>query len=419
MGKRESYNAFFPKESFLAKVRSPVPDWMVAQLEADFKDVLPITADQVDRACKTIMQRVDQNPECCCHYRIIDNELYKYYERENSCSSRDWGLEKAFKTLLSHIRVPDVDFLVIPMDGIPETCMPADFYLMENPREQVPIFGQAKLKEPLTRSVVLIPDQITLSESWYSIAEEMRSVNDTISWSQKKGKAFWRGGTGDVPIAEQENERFAPTPRWNLCRLAKQHPEWVDSLFYKGDSPMLCKRIEQEGLFSSFVSKREHLCYKYLPNLNGHMCSYPGLHWRLFSDSLTLMQESDQIQWFYSGLKPYQHYLPIANDMSDVIEKIKWAELHEPEVLTMIQNARQFVSENLMYEDCYRYLYLALQKYAAYQQIDFADLKQRTKADPHWVNIQYRKRAEFFKLLHRKGEKVKRVFLSFTGESPC
>lgn len=413
MGKSESYNAFFPTEKFLARIASPVPDWMTRQLESDFKETLPITSDRVQKVYETIAKKVPSS-DSSCHYRIIDNQLYKYSERAGYLASRDTLNEKALKTLLSQIRVPDVDFILVPMDGIPEKHMPPDFYLMADAQEQVPILGNAKLKEPKTRSVVLIPNLVVLSESWYNMANEMLSINGQIPWEEKKGRAFWRGGTSDICILDRNSQDVPRTPRWNLCALSQKAPEHVDARFYTADSPILLKAVEKENLLASFVSKQEHLQYKYLPDLDGHMCSSPGLLWRLLSDSLTLKQESDQIQWFHGALVPYRHYLPIANDMSDLVEKIKWAETHEEEVLAMIKNAQDFALNHLMYEDCYRYLFLVLQKYASYQTIDFKTLKKQTLRDPHWVNIQYRKRGQFYKMMQSKLKRL--LFVSRSSE---
>ncbi|HSX10737.1 MAG TPA: glycosyl transferase family 90 [Chlamydiales bacterium] len=393
MGEKESYNAFFPKEKFLSKVNSPVPDWMAKQLDADFKDALPITAERVEKAHEVIFSKVPE-PIFCYHYRIIDNQLYKYIPPGTTSSSRDSYFEKAFKTLLSHIRVPNVDFILIPMDGIPESFMEPNFYLLDDPRDQVPILGQAKLKEPLTRSVVLIPDQLSLSDSWYNSSAEILSINDAIPWSEKIGKAIWRGGVNDYT-------ELATSPRLTLCRLSKTHPNLVDASFYSCEYPAARKLIEQENLLTPFISKLDQLHYRYLPALDGRMCTYPGFQWRLLSDALTLKQDSDQIQWFYSALSPYSHYLPLASDMSDILEKIQWAEEHPAEAQQMVANARQFITQHLMTEDCYRYLYLVFQKYATFQDIDFKALKRQTKRDPHWVNIQYRKREAVFKMLRR------------------
>jgi hypothetical protein len=396
LGENESYNNIFPKEQFLAKIHSSVPEWMDKQLDADFKEVTSIQAQALEKAYNTILERIKE-PAYIHHYRILDNQLYKYIPSGTHFSSRDSYYEKSLKTLLSHISLPDLDFILCPMDGIPEAILPHDFYLMDDPKEQVPILGQAKLKEPLTHLIILIPDQLSLSPDWLRISEEILTLNGQIPWAKKSGKAFWRGGMSDNVGPLSQLPIVNCTPRLSLCRISKRFPDFVDAASCYCPSMMEIVQNEELNKCDVLVSKLEHLRCKYLPSLDGNMCTYPGLQWRLLSDALTLKQRSLQIQWFYSALEPYKHYLPIANNMGDLIEKIKWAEGHEGEVLEIIANAQRFACDNLRYEDCYRYFYLVLQKYAALQEINFQDLKQKTKNDPHWVNIQYRKRLSFYK----------------------
>jgi hypothetical protein len=370
---------------------------MQEQIEADFKGVCPITKRALEKAFDVILERLGK-PLFIHHYRILDNELYKYIPPGASLSSRDSYYEKALKTLLSHTSLPDLDFLICPMDGIPEAIVDPTFYLMEDPEDQVPLLGQAKLKQ--VPFVVLIPDQLSLSKDWFDTSQEIIALNGKVAWQDKIGKAFWRGGTSDCvgPLLKIKKE----TPRFLICRLSKERPELVDAA--GSFIPELLEKAKEEKLpqLNRWALKEEHLRYKYLPVLDGNMCTYPGYQWRLLSDALTLKQESDQIQWFYGALRPYEHYLPIAHDMSDLVQKILWAEEHESDALKMIENARLFASENLLYEDGYRYFALVLERYAAKQKIDFFSLKKETKRDARWVNIQYRKRLEVAKILRRK-----------------
>lgn len=409
MGPKETYQTFFPEKAFLERMKRPVPRWAQEQLESDFASFAPITEEKVEALFYQI-QRFVPNEECCAHYRILDNELYKYAIKPYGSASRDTMIEKALKTLLCHVSLPELDFIVVPMDGVPEEHLPDHFYRAEVWEKQVPILAHAKKREPFTKGVVLIPDQITLSESWYNIAKEIEVLRDQVPWKKKQGKAIWRGGTSDVKIDNRTTASLPNTPRFRICLLSKQYPEKVDAGFYTADSPELFKLTEEAGMLTSFTSKKAHLDCRYLPALDGHMCTYPGLHWRLMSDSLTLKQDSDQIQWFYRALKPYEHYLPVQKDLSDLLEKIHWAELHEEACLKMTHQARVFVEENLAYEECYRYLYLVFQKYAGLQDISFVKLKEKTKQDPHWINIQYRKRAELIRRLHRKKETLLNIF---------
>jgi len=36
-------------------------------------------------------------------------------------------------------------------------------------------------------------------------------------------------------------------------------------------------------------------------------------------------------QWFYDELVPWEHYVPVAHDLSDLFEKIDWLREHDDE----------------------------------------------------------------------------------------
>ena len=136
------------------------------------------------------------------------------------------------------------------------------------------------------------------------------------------------------------------------------------------------------------------------------MCTYPGYQWRLLSNSVCFKQDSNQVQWFYSAIQPYVHYVPIQNDMSDLVEKIRWAHEHDDEMIQISKRAQEFAWNNLLFEDDYLYLYLVLKRHASMEEIDFSRLKKETCLDPHWKCIQYRKRLVLKKIVDRTLEKL-------------
>ena len=142
--------------------------------------------------------------------------------------------------------------------------------------------------------------------------------------------------------------------------------------------------------------------------MDGHMCTYPGYQWRLLSNSVSFKQESNQIQWFYSALKPYEHFIPLKNDISDLKERIEWASSNDEKVKNISSNAQNFAINNLLIQDNYYYLYLVLKNYAQAEDIDFKKLKKSTKSDPNWKCIQYRKRLALIKSF----DKIKSKLLS-------
>ena len=397
MHPEESYQSIFPTARFLAKLNSPIAAWMQTEIDSNFRDIEQVTESALSRTYDTICKRVGRK-SAFYRYRILDNELYAYVPTGAKCSTKDIRFEKALKTLLTHAQIPNVDFIYCQMDGVPEDHVPADFFFMDDPKDQAPILAQAKRKGLLTRYVVLIPDQFSLDRDWIETAVEIERINQTIAWGEKEAKAFWRGIFTDTGDPAQFLTSSQKTPRMSISYLSAMHPQSVDAGMTRTILPELEQRWGLQGILKKEASKADHLRAKYLPVLDGHMCTYPGYQWRLLSNSLCLKQESDQVQWFYSALQPYRHYVPIANDMSDLLAKITWANDHEEEVLTIIQTAQQFARDNLMVEDNYRYLALVLQRYAKVQQIDF----ETTHSDPHWVCIHYRKRLAFFNMLRKK-----------------
>lgn len=416
MLERESHRAFFPKESFQERLkRDPLP-WMVAQLKEDFApfEERKITSEMVEKTYDQILNSIGFVPKIY-HFRILNNQLYKFVPDGAPFSDTDSLTEKALKTLLWAAQVPNCDFVFCAVDGVPERHVPSDYYLVEDPNDQAPVLAQAKRETLAPRYVVLVPDQLSLSDQWYRASQEVLEASRNTSWDKKKPIAVWRGGLSDTgePTDGRFSKNYATTPRFKLCEMGKEMPDLIDAGFFNLD----CKEMEDVATRLGFCkgsrSKNEHIAAKYLPVLDGQMCTYPGYQWRLLSNSVCLKQESDQVQWFYKALQPYVHYIPIKNDLSDLVEKINWAKEHDAEAAAIGERARTFALEGLLYEDTYYYLHLALAEYAKHQTIDFQKIKRETEKDPNWKCIQYRKRLGLKKSAQRL--KAKLTFLPLFG----
>lgn len=398
--KRELSREVVSKKQLKVFLSQPSPEWVLRQLDADFAPFTDrkITAEAVQEMYEEIRAKI--GPQIL-HYRILNNRLYKYFPSGAEYSSRDTAFERAFKTLLTYTKVPDVDFLLCPMDGIPEPYVPQDFFLSANGNNQVPILGQAKRKEPASQYIVLIPDQFSLTESWLRDLKDVKKVLEEVRWEDKKEVALWRGQLTDVGIPGDYCPNLHECPRFKIAKLAVEHPNLINAGINEAHSPQTITLLSQAGVIRGSAGKKEHLLCKYLPVLDGHMCTYPGFQWRLLSNSVVFKQESDQIQWFYGAVKPYEHYVPVKNDMSDLVDQISWAQAHDERVRAISENAQAFARQNLMPTHNYAYLFKVLSRYAEHQKIDFRKLKTATRKDPRWECIQYRKRTSLMRTLRK------------------
>jgi hypothetical protein len=393
---KESFRKTFPKEQFQDKLCQEPPSWMTQQISDDLSPFQEkkISLHSLDSTYEIIRQKTDiPFPR----YRILDNKLYKFVPQGAHFSKTDTTLEKALKTLLLYAKIPDVDFILCPMDGIPEPYMPEGFFLTGNEETQAPILAQAKLES--AQYIALIPDQFSLHANWQTTSQEILKSNLKIQWSQKKEMAVWRGGLTDTGMPNGEPiSDLTKSPRLTLCKQSLHFPEALDAgLSWIDDATK--KLLAQEKVLKTGLDHEDHLLYKYLPVLDGHMCTYPGYQWRLLSNSVSFKQDSNQVQWFYKALQPYVHYIPIANDMGDLVTKIKWAQKHDLEVREIATQAQNFALHNLLMEDNYLYLALVLQRLASLEEINFNALKKETAQDPQWRCIQYRKRGSLQKSL--------------------
>lgn len=80
----------------------------------------------------------------------------------------------------------------------------------------------------------------------------------------------------------------------------------------------------------------------------------------LAGNSVVLKQDSPFYEHFYKQLTPFVHYIPFKRDLSDLVEKIEWAQQNEDEVLRIIRNAQKFTRDHLLPRNilCYHVLLL-------------------------------------------------------------
>ncbi len=72
--------------------------------------------------------------------------------------------------------------------------------------------------------------------------------------------------------------------------------------------------------------------------------------------SVVLLMDSPYRLWYTKYLKPYVHYIPIKNDLSDLIKQIKWCRNHDTECEKIAGEARKFYETYLRKDGILDYL---------------------------------------------------------------
>lgn len=98
-----------------------------------------------------------------------------------------------------------------------------------------------------------------------------------------------------------------------------------------------------------FVSLPDHCRYRYLIDVEGR--GYSGrLKVLLFSNRPVFLQDRPWKEFFFSELKPFYHYIPIASSLDNLEEMISWAQCHDRECEEIAANALEFAKANLTRE---------------------------------------------------------------------
>jgi hypothetical protein len=178
--------------------------------------------------------------------------------------------------------------------------------------------------------VLLVPDPYFVSTRGYEGLRNSVAL-DVAPWEERRPIALWRGNT----TGYRTSGDVMQLPRLMLCRLAAR-PENADYLDagvtefaqLRSDEAEL---VQRSGLARDFIHAQRFQHWKYHVDIDGNTNSWPGLFQKLLSGSAVLKVESGgpYRQWYYDRLKPFEHFIPVANDLSDLIEKIQYLRSHD------------------------------------------------------------------------------------------
>lgn len=75
------------------------------------------------------------------------------------------------------------------------------------------------------------------------------------------------------------------------------------------------------------------------------------------TSTAVVLQECGKHEWFRNLLVPFEHYIPLENDLSDLDEKMKWIQSHPQQVREIAERGRQFNLDYLSFERNEEHIY--------------------------------------------------------------
>lgn len=295
------------------------------------------------------------------NYEVINkwysnNSLLKYH-KDNESKGRSFNndiIKNMFETLCKERKVPDIDLFINRRDFPQITKGGYEPYfhiwgdehnlVSHNYKKYIPIisFSTSSYFADIPIPTYEDWELVKYQEEGNNISSKKYPKIEKIKWKNKINKAIFLGTTTGSGVTSNNNKRlklFELSQKSDLLdvRITKWNlrPRKI-----KGEKYI--KTIERKNYpTSDSMSLQEQSKYKYIIIVEGHVAAY-RISYQLSSYSLILLIESEWTTWLSKYLKPYEHYIPIKDDLSDLITNINWCINNDKKCKKIAKNALKF-----------------------------------------------------------------------------
>eukprot|EP00243_Klebsormidium_subtile_P004431 TRINITY_DN18407_c0_g1_i1.p1 TRINITY_DN18407_c0_g1~~TRINITY_DN18407_c0_g1_i1.p1 ORF type:complete len:451 (+),score=49.90 TRINITY_DN18407_c0_g1_i1:200-1552(+) len=186
-------------------------------------------------------------------------------------------------------------------------------------------------------------------------------------WDGRTAKAIWRGSpTG----GEYTKQNFWRYPRTHLVNHTRAHSDILDAKFLPC-APGQCsaetfEAMKEAGLPTDTkqFSFGEYTGFKYLVDIDGNAWSSRYAH-VLACGAVFFKADSPYTEYFYDFLTPYKDYIPIAQDASDLPEKLRYAVAHDEEMRLIHQRVLEKHAKLIGNGNWLKYVHFVLSEYSS------------------------------------------------------
>ncbi len=226
-------------------------------------------------------------------------------------------------------------------------------------KESVPVFG---FQKEIGASTILLPDIDLLNNDFY----EAPGYEDARSYTSKTREAVFAGGTTGGLITP-EIARSLSLPRLRAAAYFTGSPD-VD---FRLPDIVQCTTPQAEAILreqpfcqTEYMPWSEQLVRRFIISMDGNGATCSRVAIALLSSSVLLKYESNDVLHYFSGLQPWQHFVPVREDGD--VAWIMAQEALAPEVFERIaMNGRDFARSYLSRSSAQLYTAMLLKLYAA------------------------------------------------------
>ncbi|KAI6222194.1 KDEL domain-containing protein-containing protein 2 [Aphelenchoides besseyi] len=279
-----------------------------------------------------------------CHYRILDNEVYR------KCYGQHTGFrmfsDEILTSMTRKMKLPNFDFLMNL----------GDWPLSKKNTQSIPFVSWCGSNS--TYDLVLPTYEFTNSvlHSMQRVSLDVHTAIGTriIEWNDKNSTAVFYG-------------RDSNEIRLKYAEAANLHPNVLSggiTRYFFHDQNANINVLNRTAFHNFFKARKDHqslLIHKFVVNLDGTVAAY-RLPFLLSGDSLVFKQQSSFYEHFYADLIPDLHFIEFTT-IDDLVQMIsEWPNRTRPDhILTAM---RQFWLDKLQPLDLFCYYAKFFEEYS-------------------------------------------------------
>lgn len=306
-----------------------------------------------------------------------DNQTGKFFPTEGD--SNVGNVKNMLETLCTRRKIPDIELFINRRDFPLLTRDETEPYnniwdgtniplISHNYSKYIPILSMATAERYADIAIPTWEDWTrvqTLNNIWFP--DSCRDYNENFNkdWDTKIPTAVFRGASTGCGVTMETNMRL------KLSNLSYTTPPDEEGIPYlnagitkwqlrprKIQGEQYLQTIDINTLPFGLVDKLSPIQqsnYKYIINVDGNVSAF-RLSLELNMGSVILLVDSPWKIWYRDMLVPYTHYVPIKQDLSNLIDQIKWCRKNDSKCKEIVQNAQEFFNKYLQFDGILDYM---------------------------------------------------------------
>ncbi len=192
--------------------------------------------------------------------------------------------------------------------------------------------------------VVPLPDSHFLQQRGYAIFDEA-AAQYGLPWRDRGSEIIWRGsvtGNGHFSVAPQFSNDPSVVQRLRFAAVAAANS--IDFKFVVPRNDPQYHALANAGWLGAAANASNWATLKIAVDIDGYSNAWSNFLTRLKLGCCVLKVDSQfgYRQWYYDRIKPFEHFVPVRSDLSDLAEKVAWLRQHDKDAQEIASAGQEF-----------------------------------------------------------------------------